>query len=113
MNEDHLPFVYLSLCEIQDFVFRWLFQRHYPTGQQLDMVNQFLCAGVGVISVQHAGGDVSFLSSKNLWNNKDSVKRETDRERWKDSTDYSDWVMFGIRSPARGQEFIWKWSEAT
>ena len=66
MNEDDLPFVYVRLCEIQELLLGRLFQRHHPIGRQLDVVHQFLCSGVCVIGVQHAGGDIGLLSSKNL-----------------------------------------------
>lgn len=66
MNEDDLSFVYVSLCEIQDALLRRLFQRQHPIGWHVHVINQFLCGGISVLSVQHAGGDISFFSSKNL-----------------------------------------------
>lgn len=66
MNEDDLPSVYVRLCEIEDALLGRLFQCHHPVGGHLDVVNQFLCRGILVVSVQHAGGDISFLSSENL-----------------------------------------------
>lgn len=66
MDEDHLSLVYVSLCEIHDALFLRLFQRHHPTGERLNVVNQLLWRGIIVVSVQHAGGDISFLTFKNL-----------------------------------------------
>lgn len=66
VNEDDLPSVYVRLCEIEDALLGRLFQRHHPVGGPLDVVNQFLCRGILIVCVQHAGGDISFLSSENL-----------------------------------------------
>lgn len=66
VNEDDLPSVYVRLREIQDALIGRLFQRHHPVGWHLDVVNQRLCRGISVVSVQHAGGDIGFLSGKNL-----------------------------------------------
>lgn len=66
MDEDDLPFVDVRLGEVEDVILRCFSEGHRPTGQGLQVVNQFLHGGVGIFGVQHVGGDVGFFSSKNL-----------------------------------------------
>lgn len=80
MHEDDLPSVYVGLCEIQDALLGRLFQRHHAAGRRLHVVDQLPDGGVGILCVQHAGGDISFLPGEDLQNIKGSG-RGTQRER--------------------------------